>query len=344
MKLKILQVLNGDAITINFLGNDGKYHNIFIDGGFAVTYARTIKREAQEILNNGQKIDLFVITHIDQDHIGGAIKFIRDYKTQDKDIVSQYWFNYGELVFIQEDSDKISYSQGIELRDYLLNNGKNLSESIHEGIEPVNLFGVKITVLSPTIEGLEDFKKKWSSEEIKKKKKGLIAAHGDDYDSNVEKLADNSFKEDNSLTNKVSITFIFQHNDKSILFLADSYPSTVVNSLKKKGYSKENKLKVDYVKVSHHGSKFNTNFELLEIIDCTNFIISADAKNKHYHPHKEMLARILKNPERKPDETINFFFNYDNDKIRSIFKKSDLSHNFKCFYPKDDTNGYKIEF
>ena len=38
-------------------------------------------------------------------------------------------------------------------------------------------------------------------------------------------------------------------------------------------------LKIDYVKVSHHGSKANTNDELLSLLDCNNFIISANGRH-----------------------------------------------------------------
>jgi len=337
LKLKIFQVLHGDSLLIRYLGDDENSHNIFIDGGFVSTYARTVKKATKEIIEKNEKIDLFVITHIDYDHIGGVLSFIREYGKQN--IVNEYWFNCGKLHIDLSDNGKISYSQGLELRDYLSENEQIKTDSIHGGLNPFNFFGAKITILSPLSKDIKEFQEKWVAQEKK-----LISAKQNDYHLKIEDLANNSFHEDNRIENKVSISFLFEYHDKSILFLADSHPSVIVNSLKKKGYSKEKKLNVDYVKLSHHASKFNTSFELLEVIDCTNFIISANAKNSHYLPHKETLARVLKHPERKYEQQVNFIFNYDNAELRSIFESSDFSaYNFNCLYPGTNENGYTIE-
>ena len=96
--------------------------------------------------------------------------------------------------------------------------------------------------------------------------------------------------------------------------------------------------------VSHHGSRGNTNFELLELIDCSKFIVSANAKNKHYFPHKEAFARILANPARKIAEKISLIFNYGNSEIKNIFTKQEMEeYNFECLYPDINENGYIIQ-
>jgi hypothetical protein len=38
-------------------------------------------------------------------------------------------------------------------------------------------------------------------------------------------------------------------------------------------------IKVDLIKLTHHGSKFNICNELIEMIDCDNFIISSNDRN-----------------------------------------------------------------
>lgn len=85
----------------------------------------------------------------------------------------------------------------------------------------------------------------------------------------------------------------------SILFLGDAHPKFLEQSLSSKGYSKHNKLKVDFVKISHHGSKNNTTNNLLDMIDCDNFVISTNGGNSfHTHPDRETIARIIHHPER----------------------------------------------
>lgn len=63
---------NGDSFLVEL--DDGK--NILIDMGYSVTYKKFIREKLIELNKNGQCIDLLVITHIDQDHIQGALDFI----------------------------------------------------------------------------------------------------------------------------------------------------------------------------------------------------------------------------------------------------------------------------
>ena len=77
-----------DAIVIRYDGNDGIFHNILIDGGdyrnATLCYKDNIKPRLQQIFNAGEVIDLWIITHIDDDHIGG-IKYFA-YKKLNKDL------------------------------------------------------------------------------------------------------------------------------------------------------------------------------------------------------------------------------------------------------------------
>jgi metal-dependent hydrolase (beta-lactamase superfamily II) len=344
INIKVLQVLFGDAIVIKFKGNDGIYHNIFVDGGFSSTYVRTIGRETRKIVERGERIDLFIITHIDQDHIGGVLNYLRE--NGEKNLVDEYWFNWSDNRVVQmlPNNCKISYSQGITLREFLKKNGEINSGIIHDGLEPFNIFGAKITILSPDLEDIHYFKKKWTTAEHQIQQKKRIASAQDDYCASIENLSKKTFIEDTRIENRVGIAFLFEYNGKAILLLADSHPSTIERALKKRGFSKFNKLRVDMIKLSHHTSRFNTSPELLELLECNSFIISANGKNRHFLPHKETLSRILVNPGRNRNQEVSFIFNYDNPVIRSIFEESDFSsYNFNCFYPKGNENGYLIK-
>ena len=71
-----------DAIIIHFTDDNGNPHNIIVDGGeinsAKYCYTDRLKWKLEEIFNNGESIDLWVITHIDNDHIGGLYNFIND--------------------------------------------------------------------------------------------------------------------------------------------------------------------------------------------------------------------------------------------------------------------------
>ena len=76
-QIKLLNVGCADAIVIKFKGEDDRIHNIIIDGGpeNAQLYQQTLQKEIRDILNLEEKIDIWVITHIDNDHIGGLLCF-----------------------------------------------------------------------------------------------------------------------------------------------------------------------------------------------------------------------------------------------------------------------------
>lgn len=343
LTIKVLQALHGDALRVRFSGDDHKYHNILVDGGFTQTYRATLRQEVQQILSADERIDLFVITHTDQDHISGVLAFIKEFG--ELNLVDKYWFNHSNLnVMLRYPGDKISIGNGITLRDFLAESGQLPDSEITVDMENLPLSGAILTVLSPTKKVLRDYKLFWRNEERKRDPSlDRIASSKDDYNFTIEQLIQNTFQEDDKLENGVSITFLFQIGAKSVLFLADSHPSTIVQSLKQLGYSAKSKLKVDYAKLSHHGSKSNTNEELLALLDCNSFIISANGKNRYHFPHKEMFARILSHPHRDLSKHIQFVFNYDNEVIRNIFTESEFAKfNFSCLYPERGSNGYTI--
>jgi hypothetical protein len=106
-----------------------------------------------------------------------------------------------------------------------------------------------------------------------------------------------------------------------------------------------NRLKVDYVKLAHHGSKCNFNEQLLDMIDCDNFIISANGGGTYNLPNKEVLAKILYNPKRDLNNQITFIFNHDNDILRNIFvidDNAEIKYNFRCQFPKIEQNAFII--
>jgi ribonuclease BN (tRNA processing enzyme) len=248
MKIKFWKVGSGDAITISYLDDTGQPRNIFIDGGYLSTYSKTIKRELLAIEEKIQVVDLWIITHTDRDHIGGVEGFIKDpYFTNKKNIVNIFWFNWSSYETGLPDP-AISVSQGIILRDYLLKEDKLYVKDIVTGREVFEVFGSRITILSPDKARLERSRQKW----IKSESDKLISAGTNDYNRAIEELANYIADEDTEVWNGGSIAFVFEYSNSKILFLADSHPSAIVASLLNSGYSKENKLEVGYIKLSHH--------------------------------------------------------------------------------------------
>jgi len=343
LSIKFLQGYNGDCILISYHNSKNSIKNILIDGGTGSTYSRKrkagdLKKEILKLKDQNQVIDLLIITHIDDDHIGGVLKMFED-KKFDKSLIKKVWFNSGKLIAKHFDStDKFeerdielsiynntntSTRQGVKLDDFLRSLGcwdyRIISAGLSEEFE-----NYKITVLSPDNHKLKKLHDKWEREQPQ----SLETSSGKtDYHFSIKELLEREdiFEEDESVPNGSSIAFLMEIDDKKMLFLGDSYPNLIVQELKKLGYSKNKKLELDLFKISHHASKGNTNKELLELIDCEAYATLTNSL-KHGLPDKITFTRIIKN---SPNPTL--LFNYDI--VSKIFSEEDLnSDKFEAAY------------
>ncbi|TDD97850.1 MBL fold metallo-hydrolase [Flavobacterium cellulosilyticum] len=348
MEIKFYQAECGDAARIRFLGNDNKYHNVFIDAGYERTFRYALEIEIQEIINKGERIDLWIISHIHDDHIGGIIKYIDTINDGEyKDMVNQYFYNpprsYVFKTSTKSASEFASIGQGDLLYEYLKSNNKLLNIDITSSLKPFELYGLNITILSPSSQKLDKLRLKYPLDSPKsfereedEKISEAVTTKQNDYKTLINDFVLDKWKEDVSVENGSSISILTEFNHKKILWLADSHPSDVIKSLNKIGFNSTNKLECEWVKVTHHGSKGNNNDALYDLIKCENYLFSVNGENKHYLPSKECIARILRNKKRSTNSKYKFHFTYDNETLRSIFKNENSNiyaeYNFEVVY------------
>jgi beta-lactamase superfamily II metal-dependent hydrolase len=337
MKIKVLQAVNGDSILLSFADGEGRNRNILIDGGTKNAYETRLsprkvrdgdlKLAVAEIREAGEKIDLLILTHVDDDHIGGILKWFEK-DSEAISLVERVWFNSGKLIseyFQAEENDEnllplrvsnrryTGIKQGITFENLIEENGI-WDRTIIKETDTLELLGFKFTILSPDADKLSKLLFKWKKEAPS----SFTSKRASDYSKTLLELVEtDKFEEDAAIHNGSSIAFFLEDGSKRFLFLGDAHPSCVAASLKKLGFSNENPLKADLVKVSHHGSKGNTSYELLELIDCDKFVISSNGA-VHNLPDKLCLARII---NAKPGCTI--YFNYP-EKIGEIFTEKDF--------------------
>jgi beta-lactamase superfamily II metal-dependent hydrolase len=325
MKITFLKAFNGDSILISFLENETP-RNILIDGGIGDTYKTTsnVKGDLHEVLEkireDKQFIDLLVLTHFDDDHIGGILRWLNKEK-EAVSLIKKVWFNSGKEIAkklaieenkdldieIAEETDDFHTSpkQGIKFEKYLRDNSLWEGEIIEQGLV-CDLFGLKFKILSPNDDKLNKLLK------LYEKQTDYFTSGGEyDFETSLKDFIDEEsqpgfkFREDNSVANGSSIAFIMEYENKSFLFLADAHPSVVVEGLNKFGYNKKKQLNAELMKVSHHGSMYNTSKELLEVVKTNKYLFSSNA-TKQGLPNKRTIARIIKD---NPDAFI--YFNYD---------------------------------
>ena len=336
MKIKFLKANNGDSILISFSDTKNGKRNILIDGGPGKTYEFKNKKEKRtagdlqivisEIKERKEKIDLLILTHVDDDHIGGILKWFQKDK-EAKKFIDEVWFNSGRTIFKEFGKDDIkenliplnierntntSIGQGVTFEDYIENNNLWKKEVIKVG-QQIEKYGLTFKILSPSDENLKNLLRKWKKE----KPKTLTSPNKNDYSYTINQLIDaDTFAEDNAIHNGSSISFILTYRDKYFLFLSDSHPNTIINSLALLKYTTKKPIKAELVKISHHGSKANTSYELLNMIDSENFIISSNG-DVHALPDKRTLSRIINH-----SNNVNLHFNYE-EMIARIFNLED---------------------
>lgn len=314
LTVQMFPAREGDCLVITH-GDPKAPHRVLVDGGRAATY--TALREFLARLPADQRVfDLFVVTHIDRDHIEGALKLLGDpaCPVTFRDI----WFNgYYHL----SDGLDLDFGalQGNALTTLLSDRAWNASfaggpvvaPSTGPGA-PVQLpGGLEVTVLSPTVDKLRALRRTWEQE---CKLAGIDpndeppedVAPIDSFalpDLDIEALAASAFVDDQTVANGSSIALLLHVDGRKLLLTGDAHTDVMTDALRQLGGGAV--IKLDAVKVSHHGSARNTSAALLARIDSPRWLISTNG-SQFKHPDPEAIARIIKH--EGPDRTL--YFNY----------------------------------
>lgn len=353
-KLYALPARDGDCLLFQFQNDNGQYRHILIDGGNRTRLDfNNLKKAILEILKDGGngQIDLAIVTHSDDDHISGILKLLGD--DQLNRLVKKIWFNAEKTINCFFKTDKVltqkykvinvenrtaksSRIQDNDLYSILDKDQRWQKELIKVGVcEKID--NLEITVISPSIEKLQKLNSYWPTQKQRTEKSS--GKKGFDFKVPYQEFENNmpKFEEDRSPVNGASIALLLEWENRRFLLLSDAHPSIIVNSLKEK-YGNSLPIDVEVLKISHHGSAKNTNDDLLNTINCRNFIISTNANRRHYHPNKEALSRILLN---KGIENTNFYFTYSNNDLKKIF---DDEPRVNLFFPTNPDKGVCLKY
>lgn len=197
--IEMLLANEGDCILVTIPHEDVR---ILIDGGTSETYTSCLRERLLQIKEEGKGIDLLVVTHIDNDHIGGIIELLKENGSfaESKIIkIQNIWHNsYRHLQFhkglatgeaekqilqkivaqgfsqekrqFAEGKKEISALQGTSLAALILQGGYNwnlqfFGKAVKKQKEKIRLGDAcTIEVLLPGQEELERLAKKWKYE------------------------------------------------------------------------------------------------------------------------------------------------------------------------------------
>jgi len=360
-RIEVLPAGHGDCLWVEY-GSRSSKHRMLIDGG-PYTAFDVLQDRIDKLKPKNRHLDLMIVTHIDADHIEGIVKVLGNLPPDLK--IDDIWFNAWRHLSVQP-KDLLGPVQGEYLSSLILEKKFDWNKAFGKG--PVVIGdtdnlpmvalngGLQITLLSPTWTANTKLRRVWKrevrkagldpnspQEALKRLKEDRRLKPSDllgERKPNVRNLAEISFDRDDSVANGSSIAFLADFEGKRYLFAGDAHPSVLETSIKhllKK--TKKTRLKVDIMKVSHHGSKGNISPALLKMLECKRFLISTDG-SYFSHPDEEAIARIIS--LSGPDTQL--LFNYRSDENR-VWDDPTLMrrHRYKAIYPPPRQKGLSVE-
>lgn len=300
-RLVMLPAADGDCLVLSWGEGDRVTHAV-VDGGRAGAYPH-LRARLVTMAEAEERLALYVLTHIDADHIEGALSFLGD---PERPIApGEVWFN-GARRFVP--GDRRSMKQGDEFSkllddlDWPLNkafdDGPASTEDPHRVID---IEGLRITMLSPTRRSLAALAAKWRewrqaverSEAEKQRpdtrRRRPLASIPDPLI--VEDLIADG-ETDRELANGSSIAFVAEWRGRRVLLAGDAHPDVLAASLRPLAEAEGGRYRIDLLKASHHGSAKNTSRELVQLLDCRAIAVSTNGAI-HGHPDPQAIARFV---------------------------------------------------
>ncbi len=358
IELTLLPAGHGDCLLLEYGEADERYR-VLIDGGTSGTWKR-LKTRLARLPVEQRHFELLIITHIDADHIAGALKLLED---EHLGITfSDIWFN-GYRHLPETPLESLGAVQGERLTNLLLDDqhpwnrhfdGRAVRLRAHAGLPVVMLpGGLRLTLLSPDQKKLAELKPKWKKEirkagldprqprneaEEQTPPRGLEALGGGLPD--IARLADAPFDEDDSVANGASIAVLAEYAGQRLLLTGDAHPSLLIESIKRLNcWTNEPRLRLDALKLPHHGSKANLSTELLKLIDCPRYLVSTNGAYFR-HPDPEAIARIVKYGGERPDVLFNYKTAYNKAWGNQRLQRE---HGYRATYAENDASGIELK-
>ena len=351
--LEVLPAGYGDCLLVQCPVGKRTWR-LLVDTGPDETYPALKARLAALPLDSlGQRyIDLFIVTHIDHDHIGAASLLLND-RTLGLSF-GDIWFNAPPRptprgVAEGQSLAELLGAMGTTLPWNKAFGGKTVVSTGESGaVELTTPVGQpKITLLSPNASRLADLYRVWDRElarlrsgETDKAERALpLTVPADAID--VKALAAKRTPVDHAVANGSSIAILLEHRGASVVLGADAFASVMVPALHSLAAKRKRSLpmKVDAIKLSHHGSRGNVTNDLLAAIQAEHYLFSTNNAIFN-HPDDESVARVLVNGGKQP----TLWFNYATMRnLRWASSQAAAEFTYKARYPEAPGQGVQIE-
>ncbi|MEM6793992.1 MAG: hypothetical protein AAF725_08405 [Acidobacteriota bacterium] len=303
---------DGDCVLMSWGPSPDALRHALIDLGRASTYRKV--RPRLEALGD---LELFVMSHVDADHIAGAMPLVRE--DNPPFAPRRVWFNAREHLETAAERrrglasiESLGAVQGERLDRGLRKfrwpwnrqfESRVVSTDSPEAGAPLEIAaGLRLRLLSPGDEQLDALRPSWDAD-VHRAGLTSLAAEPEILEAprgfevfgtrpNVEELAAERYERDTTRANGTSIAFLAEYAGRRALLAADAHSEVLEEALEPLARAEGGRLRLDLLKVSHHGSKANTSPDFLRRIDCRRFAFSTNGA-RHEHPDPQTVARVL---------------------------------------------------
>lgn len=303
-----IDVGQGNSSLIEF--PDGK--NLLIDGG-DIEFGETVDEFLKS--RNVESIDYMVATHADSDHVGG-LNYILD-KYEVKNIYRPFQIAY------DDDNERPCDDEDLaEIYNYYINktNNKSKISKITSGVYQTfvskiysetyeDLEGTKPSTVTVFYDGLKitgkNYEVKFFAPLVREDEMDISY-----YSERTAGYVTMGFGASSEASNDNSAIFTVTCFGDKYLFVGDaSFSSSNESKSEFSEYEFLNSLttdekfelsEVDVLLAGHHGSKYSTSNELLDLIN-PRFVVISVGKNSYGHPEEETLERIAKSDNLEDD-------------------------------------------
>jgi hypothetical protein len=319
LNLRAVQAEQGDCLVLEY-GTELCPRYVLIDGGPSRVYDDHLRAVLSQIRDAGHKLDLVVLSHVDDDHVNGLLDLAGDLRKQRRAGeqetigIDEVWHNTFSQTAGSEVEERVRALTGrpatsrdlmgraaltgrsIRQGDELTREAKALDIPINHRFapgylitidavpEPVLLGNLSLQVVGPTKGNLTELKDDWLKW-LEKNEKPLLSR---DPAEALRAAA----AADSSVPNLSSIMLLAEAEGKRLLLTGDGRGDQVFEGLEKAGLVEPGgRLHVDLLKVPHHGSMRNATPEFFRTVTADQYLISANGK--HDNPDLDTLRWIV---------------------------------------------------
>lgn len=339
MSIEMLSAANGDCLWLEY-GDPRRPNRVLIDCGAKATAQVLASRIAALPTSQGQRrFELFVLTHVDADHINGALPLFEEPGASGW--FDDVWFNgtpqMQRFLSVQQGDefsrrlaraeDPLPWNRAFQASGAVLSPPVVIQASQPRTVQLPG--GLKLTLLSPTERELMTMARKWQSalKELEPPATlGRAAAPLPDPDTvDLERHAREPVRRDPSAANGSSIALLAEFDGQSILLTGDAHAEVLTASIRALLVARglgETRLPLTALKLSHHGSAHATTSELLSVIDCHHYLVSTNS-TIFQHPDVAALARVVLDGGSQP----TLYFNHRSERT-SFWENEELQRRY----------------